>query len=113
LGVCFKLQSSLQAVIEEREMLMAEALRIAEASGAAPEGRMTLPRMPSQAMLLAPNRELVVQVVTLYVYISVSIYLYLYLSIYLSISLSFFLSVYVSIDRPIDRCINLAIHLSE
>lgn len=66
----------LQAVIEEREGLMAEAVQAAEAAAAAAEAgdtaaaaptpagnrRLTLPRMPSQALFLAPNRELVVQV---------------------------------------------------
>jgi superfamily II DNA/RNA helicase len=64
----------LQAVIEERESLMAEALQAAEAAtdardaptaAAAPatgNRRLTFPRMPSQALFLSPNRELVVQV---------------------------------------------------
>ncbi|EOD33452.1 hypothetical protein EMIHUDRAFT_467819 [Emiliania huxleyi CCMP1516] len=47
----------LQAMLEEREELVAEARR---ARGE--EGRLVLPRVPSQALLLAPNRELVVQV---------------------------------------------------
>ena len=63
----------LQAVVEEREALMMEALRDAKRAEAAraaegnapapaPAGgyRLTLPRMPSQALLLAPNRGLFV-----------------------------------------------------
>lgn len=52
----------LQAMLEEREELVAEARRARGEEGGGEEGRLVLPRVPSQALLLAPNRELVVQV---------------------------------------------------
>mmetsp|Transcript_24750 Transcript_24750/g.77792 ORF Transcript_24750/g.77792 Transcript_24750/m.77792 type:complete len:310 (+) Transcript_24750:88-1017(+) len=52
----------LQAMLEEREELIAEARRARGEEGGGEEGRLVLPRVPSQALLLAPNRELVVQV---------------------------------------------------